>query len=247
MPNNGAEDDWLTRTASALTLTRLEEKGQAWLAARESSTSLSALDFEDEGEDTVVSPQVGRSAYASARSSFTRIGNGGGRSRRGSNAGKSTSRLEDPNLIEGSELGKRGVEGGVVVPGFVDERELRELEALEGESEDGEEEEVDEREMRKVVMGRIGGWVDWAVGWMDVRGDGEVDQEADDGEGPNVSTEVGGLDVEEIRRRLHDRTLLENGLDDVEKIDLEGLPPLGEGGWAGDAQWLFGLARRIAL
>lgn len=130
-------------------------------------------------------------------------------------------------------------EGPDFVEGFADDDDDDEAVA-----EDGGEGVVDESEMRRVVMGRVGGWVDWAVGWMDFRGreeeDGEEEGgEGDDGEGleegkgnngrrgfPGEKKEKmkmeegppiqGTLDVAEVERRLKGRVDVELNDDDDE-------------------------------
>lgn len=219
--------------------------------ARESSTSLSARDLEDEEEAVIGSPEMGRSVYASARSSFTRISRSRPGQKRG-NAGmgvhgqsKSTSTLDESGRRGGGER-----EAELSGPDFVDERDLRELRGdAEWVEEDGEDEEVDEREMKRVIVGRVGGWVDWAVGWMDVRGE-DPDEDEDEDEDKDERNEEGHedrLDVNEVARRLQDRSSRDDASNDGEKLDLDSLPPPDEGGWVGDARWLFGLARNIAL
>ena len=130
-------------------------------------------------------------------------------------------------------------------PDFVDERDIRELM---GEEDDDEEREdyLDEGEMNRVVMGRIGGWVDWAVGWMDVRGDESLEDEEDAGEETEGQVTGGAIDIGEIERRLALREA-EDGIDGDGEEAVEIGPPPGEGGWVGDAKWLFGVAKRIAL
>lgn len=118
------------------------------------------------------------------------------------------------------------------------------------ESEDEEtREDVDEGEMRKIVMGRVGGWVDWAVGWMDFRDQGDYN-EGEDGEvlGSETTAEgtVGGAaKIEEGPRR---------GPKAVKKIvkseeaEVGVLPPDGEGvGALQDAKWLLDVATNIVL
>ena len=215
--------------------------------ARESSTSLSARDLEDEEQDMIESPEIGRSVYASARSSFTRIG----RTRpgqRGGNAGISLHGQSESTFKEAEEKGEGGREAQLSGPDFVDERDLRELygeaELIE---EDGEDEEVDEREMKRVIVGRVGGWVDWAVGWMDVRAEDLDEDEDGDEDERNEEGNEDRLDVKEVARRLQDRASQDDASNDGEKLDQGQSPPPDEGGWVGDAKWLFGVVRNIAL
>ncbi len=214
-------DDWITRTASTLTLTRLEEKGQSWLAARHSSTSLTGGDEEEEDGDDAVHHLVdgergGRYNHAGARN---RLQQGDARSRR-SSAGRGA---------VGADEGEGEGEGEMMGPDFVDVDE-----------EGGEGEDVDEGEMRKVVMGRVGGWVDWAVGWMDMRGEDFGDD--DDGDEEGV---CGELDPMELQKRLGRKKRDEDMEGGTGGVDM---PPEGEqaGVWS-DARWLLGVARKVAL
>jgi len=139
-------------------------------------------------------------------------------------------------------LGRDGADEGegreeVMGPDFVD---------VDEEEEEGREgEDVDEGEMRKVVMGRVGGWVDWAVGWMDMRGE-DVDDDGDEGAGEEgVAGTKGELDPVELQKRLRRKKRdeeLEGGTSAV------GKPPEGEqaGVWS-DAKWLLGVAKKVAL
>ena len=124
----------------------------------------------------------------------------------------------------------------VVGPDFVDVNE-----------EEGEGEVVDEGEMRRVVWGRVGGWVDWAVGWMDVRGEGEEGEGGDgggDGEGKGVEEgrARGEVDAKELRERLRRGKKGEGVGADVVVVS----PPEQAGVW-NDAKWLFSVASKAAL
>lgn len=151
-------------------------------------------------------------------------------------------------------------------PDFVDERDEREMRNVLGigdveVGEEGEEEEdgdgvmgVDEREMRRVVMGRIGGWVDWAVGWLDlgdgVEGDLDVEEEGyGEGTGGFGAGAEGELDVEEVKRRLGAKAGVESQ-DGVGVRDGRVLPPPPAGDQAGilsDARWLLTIAGKLAV
>ncbi|MCJ1315047.1 hypothetical protein MMC15_000361 [Xylographa vitiligo] len=218
---------WLLQTASLLTLTTAEAKGQAWLATRSSSTSLG--DY-----DPLPYPEPGDAAYR-ADDEFspvsTRYSRPGSRhaSARGS---RRASGVEETMVLGGrleAEGGREGGFGGGV--DFVDE-------GL-GEDED------EEGEMRRVVWGRVGGWVDWAVGWMDWRVDGEEDER-----GEGVGAEVGEEEVEKVdgrrRRRLRDESDRIVMLRREDPQNLEVPPPEGDGGWK-DAAWLLGVAKKVLI
>ncbi len=144
----------------------------------------------------------------------------------------------------------RGGEVGGVGEGEGDGEEEREIRPDFVNGGDGEEEEeVDEGEMRRVVMGRVGGWVDWAVGWMDFRGEGEGEDE--DGDGDGEVGKRGELDAGELKRRLRGK---KGGDEEVESAGGSGSEGTGSVGAApeiasvwGDAKWLLGVARKAAV
>ena len=223
----------------------LEERGASWLVARRSSTSLLSGENEDEdenGNETYYSPEWRgsrsriQSQMGSAKGSRSKLG-----SRRGS--------MGVREAADGEGTGK----GEAVGPDFVDVDE--ENVGEEGEEEEGRE-VVDEGEMRRIVKGKIGGWVDWAIGWMDFRGEDGEDEEEDQGDefvkgqgGEGDGKEA--LDVMELQKRLRKKKRTD---EEVEEGDGGGEPgivtPPPEGGDVGvwsDAKWLLGVATKVAL
>lgn len=116
--------------------------------------------------------------------------------------------------------------------------------------------EVDEGEMKRIVMGRVGGWVDWAVGWIDFKtfGESETISPGDIEEGGEVKNygerDEGKSESNHDKRpasdqlkggegNLHDTT-------DVFRGDIPNSVPSGEGGWS-DAKWLLEVAGSIIL
>ena len=90
---------------------------------------------------------------------------------------------------------------------------------------------VDEGEMRKLILGRVGGWVDWMVGWMDFRGSREEDEVDDKLE-------------EEEKNESEERSPLDGGgKGEVEQVLSIPAPAPDEGGgvWE-DARWLVKIA-----
>ena len=187
--------------------------------------------------------------YGSSRAGsvgVSRIGSRAG-SRRGSRVGLAGEYGFRTSMEE--ERGKRSSFEGV---DFVDE----EFE----EDGDGEEElgVEEEDELRRLVWGRVGGWLDWAVGWMDWRQDWEEDRDEDgtvtrenirdderrrQDDGAEREAEAKeGKSIKTIRTRevRYTRTT------DLKALEGE-LPPAPTegGGVVGDARWLLGVASRL--
>ncbi|CAO1600907.1 hypothetical protein XANCAGTX0491_004579 [Xanthoria calcicola] len=251
-----ADSSWLTRTASTLALHSLEERGQSWLASRNSATSLhhhrrrsseELEDYLDNDDDTpngagldassrldVRPPGSSRSTPASRYAS--RVA-----SRAGSRAGsrvdlRMTATMSAMPSRYGGPRDTLAAEAQAMAdlePDFVDLDEW-----------DREEEEevvavMDEGEMRKLVLGRVGGWVDWMVGWMDLRGLREEDRDDGMDEGEVVVDEK----VDEVEEKGQEgwRLLGEGDRGDVDGGS--GLPAPGPGGGAWeDAKWLLRIA-----
>ncbi|MCJ1226546.1 hypothetical protein MMC12_003198 [Toensbergia leucococca] len=246
--------DWLLQTASHLTLSTLESKGQSWLATRSSSTSLliqppspntnsyqqnpysysfattdnsplhtaSTLAFEADDEYSPFS--------ARARSPFSTRARSRAHSR-----SRPISRFSSQVRLYSLD-GKEQIAMEMSGPDFVDaDEEVEEMWMADGE-------EMDEGEMKSVVWGRVGGWVDWAVGWMDFRVDGDgKDVEEKEGDGSDESGD-GGLDKEKAEEAKENEDEREMAVE--EKV-LEILPPV-QGGWR-DAKWLLDVAAKIVL
>ncbi|MCJ1244362.1 hypothetical protein MMC30_001560 [Trapelia coarctata] len=232
-------ESWILQTASVLTTTTAESKGQAWLATRSSSTSLENYTYPLESSykaDDEFSPVSVRYSRSGSRpgSRFTSARG----SRRGSRVGVMTPMgVRTPGEEDEVEREEGDYFGGV---DFVDES------GVEGE----------EGEMRRVVWGRVGGWVDWAVGWMDWRvdeeGEIEIEREGEDdkegkkdGEGENGGQKGGeGERKRRRRRRGEGDRIVVNRVDEVARLEVP--PPEGDGGWK-DAQWLLGVAKKILV
>ena len=139
----------------------------------------------------------------------------------------------------------RKEENDILGPDFVDPAVFEEDEML-----DEEGEEVNESEMKRVIMGRARGWVDWAVGWMDLRGEEEMwDGGSDDDDGAQKTA----LKLDEGNFSRKRKGLARPG-DGVGSADITAdrivAPPPPEDGDAGtlaDARWLLGLASRLVI
>lgn len=139
---------------------------------------------------------------------------------------------------------KSGI-GGAIEPDFlVYEDEEDQFEGARG----AEEGEVDEGEMRKIVMGRVGGWVDWAVGWMDFRGEGddEGDAEEESPEDDQELTLVPKTPEKQYKAPVSDEIGGKLGKELSVDAPTPPIPPAGDGVWT-DTKWLLGVASKIVL
>lgn len=245
------ESSWLLRTASALQMQGLEERGQGWMVKRESSTSLvrggdaddGSYNVKDEWVETGGMRSTGRSRVDSRYTSryTSRLPSHLG-SRAQSRAGSAVDLSRRDGLRALTRINRVGEDGGVEGPDFVDPKVFEEEEEEAGS--EGEE-EVDEGEMRRVVMGRARGWVDWAVGWMDSRGE----EEWEEGDGDGERDGEGRGDGEGRRRRRRGGEA--HGVEERQEVGqraVAGPAPPGEGkGVVADAKWLLGVASRIIV
>ena len=254
-PTRRADDEessWLLRTASTLQTQRMEEKGQAWLATRNSSTSLTKIDVDGLSDDES-SPFA--SAYSRPRSpewpetpSFARSRVQSRHASRIQSRAGSGARLRDDVLRALTKGGqdatqdKVGDGGEIMGPDFIDPAVFEDEEVIEGE-------EIDESEMKRIIMGRARGWVDWAVGWMDLRNE----EEEGEGSGDDIDEEIqanathaGNIDGEGQREPKSSRN--NEGVEYLEEAGIFGPPPRDEGaGVLADARWLLNVASKLIV
>ena len=115
---------------------------------------------------------------------------------------------------------------------------------------DGEAEaEEDEGEMKKLVWGRVGGFVGWATDWLDFRGYGE-EELAGTLEEDGIDDEVKDKEGDQIDRRRRRKRRDESDRVVVQRVEemgrLEVPPPVGDGAWK-DAAWLLGVAKKVLI
>ncbi|KAE8353906.1 hypothetical protein BDV28DRAFT_132170 [Aspergillus coremiiformis] len=261
-PSNSAsrrDAEWMLRAGIALASSTREEKGQSWLAKRESSTSLV-----DEGNYDVDSPghfnkmnrrsRSGRSTPAASRSRVV--------SRRTSKPDLAMTGLEVTARLGGSsDVESPTGDVRLLVPDFVDERIRAEMEVIQQEDYSSEsdeysdsEDEIDEQEMQRLTRERgfgLGSWFDRMVEWTVFGVDDwplsysnePVDQVPKNVELADPSP-VDEDDHVSISGRT-DRTDGASTMSDSEAPAMTGKP--GEhGGWE-DAWWLFGVMKRAIL
>ena len=116
------------------------------------------------------------------------------------------------------------------------------IEYVDGDEDEDDWESEDEEEVKGLVWGRVGGWVDWAIGWMDFRTDGEEDEEV---VGERERERIEAEDKGKRRRRKREEMRYE-GTRDLRLPSSGGPAPEGEeAGITGDAAWLLKVAKNI--
>lgn len=253
--------EWMLRAGIALASSTREEKGQSWLAKRESSTSLV-----DEGNYDVESPghynkvtrksRSGRSTPAASRSRVV--------SRRGSRPDLIMTGLEMTSARQGDSgsLESPALDVRHFVPDFVDERIRAEMAIIQQEeytSDSDEysdsEDDIDEQEMQRLTRERgfgLGSWFDRMVEWTVFGVDdwplsyssGPVDQVP-----KNVEwAEPGVADEDDDQVSISGRTDRTDGASTISDSEVPAVTekPGDQGGWE-DAWWLFGVMKRALL
>ncbi|MCJ1312802.1 hypothetical protein MMC25_006478 [Agyrium rufum] len=326
---NATSTEWLLQTASTLTLQAAESKGQAWLATRNSSTSLTGADsdsdsksneahqnagnrapdttryryhsrspiiderrlsleplskvttsathhsspnssrrrsnvsFESDASPLAIrgpssGPPVSVSIGAALEEGFgTRKGGTYLYSRTGSWDSQPLEENVDDDDDDGEEREERAVVGGsggkagMTGPIFVDDEGNR----IEWTDEDGE--------IGKLIKGRVGGWVDYFVGWMDFRGEGEGngdgdgdmdiidEEEEDEDESDDTPCRTGKGKPRQVIARLERRSTDRqrsalSGEDDSTTMGEQSQvqAPGGKDGVFSDARWLLDVATK---
>lgn len=265
--NHGQGSDWLLSTASVLAINTAESKGQSWLATRSSSTSLVGTPYlerddfmsrpftktHDDDIDLLSSPQASQpgtrrnSLLASAGMKLNSRGGSRANSRITSRVGSRINLTADLARKIPSEVERRADYFASMGVDFADQA------MLDAEDDSGSElDEFEEGELKKLVWGRVGGWVDWAVGWMDWRDGLEgVDEEEDDISSSQEKSQI----QEGLKQRLKKKATIK--LDGVQvdvssNVSLMGyadpipIPP-ETAGVIGDAKWLIGVASKLIV
>ncbi|MCJ1352077.1 MAG: hypothetical protein MMC33_002061 [Icmadophila ericetorum] len=242
--------DWLLQTASTLTTTTAESKGQAWLAIRQSSTSL-AVDNSPSPNDQTLNGGERSSRRASGAEaddelspvSFRNYGNqwsSRDQSRVGS--ARSSRRSSKVALMTPYGLKTPGEQDGGAEDYFRDQGPI----FVDVNEEEDEEDVADEGEMKRLVRSRLGGWMDWAVGWMDFGVDEQLgdDDEEEAGSGSaekEVEQSSKGRWITTKRERERERERAAREPNTSEKANVP--PPKGDSA-LGDAAWLLNVAAK---
>ena len=143
-----------------------------------------------------------------------------------------------PGVAERTKDGRDYFEG--VGVDFVNEEDREEAGILEDEEDEDEADEATEGEMRKMVRGRVGGWVDWAVGWADFR-TGDLEDDEDEQDRVAASASATGKKTKKRHELRYEET------KDLEDLDKPTRPAPAEEGILGDAKWLLGVAKSIIV
>ncbi|MCJ1344650.1 hypothetical protein MMC31_002853 [Peltigera leucophlebia] len=233
-----------SNTKSSRLKRNLDEEGHNWLLRTASALTTSTL--EEKGQAWLVTRNSSTSLTEPSHSQ------GFGLANDEHSPAASRSRLNSRLTSRpSSRRGSVGVERGAILiePDFVTpEREILSSELLP---------EVDEGEMKRIVMGRVGGWVDWAVGWIDFKSFGENESDVEPVEiEEGVEVKNHGERDEGKPEWNHDKPpapeeLRREGeknqdISDAFRDDISNPLSSGEGGWS-DAKWLLGVAGSIIL
>ena len=242
-----AEDDWLTRTGAATNALLQESKGQSWLTSRQSSTSLTVPDSDDDEDDqyeemAALSASTARIQLPSGEPSPVSIRHGKWGSRFGSRSvSRRTSRR---GSATGSRTPLAGIVSQDVIAGYFDNESLAipaEPDFVDAEDEiDGH----DEAEVARLTKDRsygLGGIVDRLMGFNMFSVPEHEETTDTEGERENeTETEAQQRREAEAKRKR----------DEKDKLVAPQAPRSAgegggqaEGGWQ-DAAWLLSVASR---
>ena len=262
-------EEWWLQTASALTLAAAESKGQAWLATRNSSTSLRDNEEADENDlhrvrshDHAPGSSNSRARLHPLTPRYPPPASPYSTSRRGSvQLKQSHSNLVTFSPIHYEPLDEASLREDVIKgPMFVDLDNAEDERYLRRSYSERSSEADEEGEVRRLIRGRVGGWLDYFVGWMDFRGDDSWDGKSEDEEGGDEEDEEGREDYKDKKRKEHEgktKASVErsnyseknNTKKVVEETDVEYESTLvtdseeAGGAWT-DAKWLLGAASK---
>lgn len=238
------DTDWMLRAGALISSEMRENKGQAWLVTRQSSTSLTGLRDADEEafarelarEKELVSRRESRRGSIALEESNTsptsRLGSRS-HSRKGSrNLPRTPLRdhLDENYFSQRITVSEEYIQG----PDFVSLDEK--LEAIEVDTSQADEATV--RRLVKRENAGMGTWMGSLIGWSLFSV--EEQEESDTAEGEDFDTGLGGSDLS--------RTPSSKQLDAVSVTSEPRLPPpqVDEGGW-NDAAWLLSVASKVLL
>lgn len=237
-PSGRNDSDWLFRTGALMSTEAREYKGQAWLVSRQSSTSLAAMQDEDE--------EAFEKELAHEREMASRLA-----SRRGSsaladddtsaNGSRFVSRSHSVNGLHSNLISPEAEGGdsyfppqeGISGPDFVNLDEK--LEELERDTPQDDEAAV-RRLVRYGQAGR-GSWIGNMIGWSLFAVD-EHDEDSDDGEDESVEDTASQATGRSGWSSRH--------FEGISNVPDEKMPPprKDEGAW-GDTAWLLSVASKV--
>ncbi|PLB54437.1 hypothetical protein P170DRAFT_432078 [Aspergillus steynii IBT 23096] len=270
------DTEWMLRAGIALASSTREEKGQSWLAKRESSTSLVSEGVYDGNSAAGLHGRSNRRTK-SGRSTPLAHSRHGSRavSRRNSRPDLAMTSLDMGSAVAGgsSHTPIHGAspadEGRHLVPDFVDERIRAEMESIRQEAEEystsesdkswDSEDEMDEQELQRLTRERgfgLGSWIDRMVEWTLF---GVEDwpllssSDPDPAERPTKHVEITTEEPLTIGDHSGD-TLGPGSVDNDDGVSVAseievgtvGEKPGELGGWE-DAGWLFRTVKRLLI
>jgi hypothetical protein len=128
-----------------------------------------------------------------------------------------------------------------MVVDFVDEEE-EENEEGDGSYGDLDANVKEDADLKRLLWGRVDGWVDWAVGWMDFRTDEEVINDSILEEDIVMGDQDKGAEQRlGARRPLHART------ESIENTVAVPPAPENPNSVLSDARWLFNVAKSVLV
>ena len=108
---------------------------------------------------------------------------------------------------------------------------------------------VDEGQVKRLLRARLGGWMDWAVGWMDFGVD-EQQEDDDEEEEEEAAAESAGVE-KEIEPSIKGRWIptrrereKEQAAQEQSTSNKVGIPPPKGDSALGDAAWLLNVAAK---
>ena len=244
-----AQDDWLTRTGATANAMLQEQKGQSWLASRQSATSLTHLqdttDEEDEGYEEMAAMSAGANRQQLVDDDLSPVSTKNSKwgSRYGSRtASRRTSRRGSLSLTTGSRTPLATAEQDRAADYFAEDN----MSPIEPDFVDEEEEASiqDEATAASLVENRsfgLGGLVDRLMNFnlfkVEEREEGTEDEVEHLSE---TEEEARKRMAAENRRKREEKERLTSS--QVQREGNEG-PAQGDGGWS-DAAWLLSVASK---
>ncbi|KAL6852907.1 hypothetical protein ACO1O0_007455 [Amphichorda felina] len=242
-PRGRGDSDWLLRTGALMSTEAREFKGQAWLVSRQSSTSLAAMQDEDEEAfEKELAHERELASHRASRRGSSALADDDATSANGSRfASRFASRANSVAEFRSNLLSPMG-EGdgsyfppheGISGPDFVNlDEKLEELER-----DTSQDDEAAVRWLMRYGQGGGGSWLASMLGWSLFSVD-EYDEDEDDGEDESIEDAASQATGRSGWSSRH--------FEGISNVPDEKMPPprKDEGAW-GDAAWLLSVASKV--